>query len=63
MESEPRTAKHYNCHYCCICMNYRGKVMEDRDGKKEKCLCIVSRLSCQKIARVWKEKKAFWGSL
>ena len=24
----------YKCHYCCICMNYRGKMMEDQDGKK-----------------------------
>ena len=23
-------AEQYKCHICCICKNYRGKVMEDR---------------------------------
>ena len=32
MEAERRIAKQYKCRYCCICKNYRGKVM--KDGKK-----------------------------
>ena len=32
MEVECRLAKLYKCHYCCICKNYRGTVVED--GKK-----------------------------
>ena len=28
MEVEPRVAKQYKCHHCCICKNYRGKGME-----------------------------------
>ena len=32
MEAEPGTAKQGKGHHCCICNNYRGKVMEN--GKK-----------------------------
>ena len=36
MEVEPRTAKQYKCHYCCVCKNYRGKVMEDGEKERKK---------------------------
>ena len=29
MEAEPRIVKQYKCHFCYVCKNYRGKVMED----------------------------------
>ena len=43
VEVEPRIVKQYKCQYCCICKNYRGKVMED--GKK--CLCIIFWLTLE----------------
>ena len=56
MEAEPRIARHNKCHYCCICKNYRGKVMEDGQKKVsasffswaescelvKKCVCFCS---------------------
>ena len=42
MEAEPTIAKQYKCHYCCVCKNYRGKVMKD---EKKKCLCIIFQLT------------------
>ena len=53
MEIEPRIAKQYRCHHCCICKNYQGKVMED--GKK----VFNNFLADQKIASTWKEKDFF----
>ena len=50
MEVEPRTVKLYKCHYCCICKNYKGKVMK---SDKNKCLHCFS--ADQKIARVCKK--------
>ena len=29
METVPRIANQYNCHYCYVCKNYRGKMVED----------------------------------
>ena len=58
MEVEPRIAKQYKCHHCCICKNYRGKGMED--GKQ----VSLRRFSAdQKIASSWGEKIVFWGIL
>ena len=37
MEVEPRIAKQYKCHYCCICKNYKGKEMDG--GKSVFALC------------------------
>ena len=41
MEVVPRIAKQYKCQCCCVCKNYKEKMMED--GKK--CLCIISQLT------------------
>ena len=32
MEDEPRIARQFKYHYCCVCKNFRGKVVED--GRK-----------------------------
>ena len=32
MLAEPKIAKQYKCHHCCVCKHFRGKVMND--GKK-----------------------------
>ena len=32
MEIETRIAKHYKCHYRCVCKDYRGKVMKGGKG-------------------------------
>ena len=32
MEDEPRIARQFKFHYCCVCKNFRGKVVED--GRK-----------------------------
>ena len=37
MDVSARIAKQYKCNHCCICKNYRGKVM----GDGRKCLYIV----------------------
>jgi len=42
MKIEPRIAKQYKCHYCCVCKNYREKTM--KDGKKS-VFCIISWLT------------------
>ena len=45
-EFEPRTAKQYKCHYCCVCK----KIQRKGDGgwrrkEKKKCFCIVSQMT------------------
>ena len=32
MEIETRIAKHYKCHYRCVCKDYKGKVMKGGGG-------------------------------
>ena len=56
IEVKPRILKQCKCHNCCICKNYRGKVMEDG----EKSVCIVSWLTRRPWAR---GKNAFFGIL
>ena len=55
MKIEPRIAKQYKCHYCCVCKNYREKTM--KDGKK-KCL-LHHFLADKKIGSV---DKILWGA-
>ena len=50
VEVEPRFVKQYKCYYCCLCKNYRGKVMGD--GKKVSLHCF---LADQKIVSSWKK--------
>ena len=38
MEDEARIAKQHKCHYCCICKNYKEKVMEH--GQKVSLHCF-----------------------
>ena len=26
---KPRIVKEHKCHYCCVCKNYRGEMIED----------------------------------
>ena len=49
MEAEPRIGKLYKCHHCCICKNYRGKVMKS----DKKCLHCFS--ADQKVASACKK--------
>ena len=56
MEIETRIAKHYKCHYRCVCKDYRGKLMEEGEGGG---VCIVSWLT----RRSWVRRKTecvFW---
>ena len=57
MEAEPTIVKQYKCHYCCVCKNYRGKVMKD---EKKKCLCIIFQLT--RRSPVHGKKMHFWAS-
>ena len=59
MEDVLRIVKRYKCHYCCVCKNYRGKVLED--GRK----VSLHRILAEEIVSAWKhgEKRAFFGSL
>ena len=56
MEVESRIEKQYKCLYCCVCKNYRVKVMEDR----KKWFCIIFWLTRRSWAR---GKNAFLGIL
>ena len=60
MEVEPRTAEQYKCHYCCVCKNYRGTVIEDGEREK-KCFCIDSWLT--RRSRMCEGKKLGLGQL
>ena len=57
MEVEPRIAKQYKCHQCCICKKLPGKV----DGGWKK-VSLRRFLADQKIASSWGEKMRFGAS-
>ena len=57
VEAEPRTTKQYKCHYCCVCKNYRGKVME-AGGEVS-----LHHFSADQIMSAWRKKNAFGGIL
>ena len=56
MEVELRIAEQYKCCYCCICKNYRGKVMLDGEGKK---MSFHLFFANQKITTSWKKCGGF----
>ena len=58
MEGETRIVKQCKCHCCCVCKNYRGKVMED--GKK--CFCIIFSAYMLGVRQIC-GKMHFWGIL